>query len=730
VRIALVPLSLVGLFLLAVGCPKPPPPRPLMPLAPPPPPPKPKKREIPKAEEDIPAPECGERDKVLADLFGAYLEAFSNVGLELSPDGKTLLFLSNRGGGSFQLYTAPVGRPHAEPTPIAPAKDRVADARFTPDGTYILFTRDRDNNENTQIYRATPDGKDVVQLTVAPKWYHRLPRVTADGKTLIYLRGSHRARRTELVGQPIEGGKARVIAAFAGLYVLSDLSPDGTRALVFKYISPSESKLELVDLTSGKVKLLAPLEGKQIHANRAMFTADGKSVLVVTDEGGERAGVHRIEAESGKVDTFYYDPAVEVTDLEYAPKTDVLAVELNAGSHKALRLLEGATLKEKRRVRLPLGTVGIGRFTADGKGLVVTISTPDKPYDAHLVDSRSGYLRPLRREKRPSLRKLGRIKASTLKIPAADKAEVPLNLYLPWRLRRKDKLPVVVWVHGGPASVSSIRWNPLVGFWVSRGFAVVEPNVRGSVGFGKAYEQADNGRKRMDAVNDLGVVNRWIREQRWADPEKLVVAGASYGGYMTYMALGHQPDQWHAGIGMMGVVNLLTLLTNTSGMLKEVLRGEFGQLPAERQFLASISPIAVVRRMRAPVFVYQGANDPRVPRSEQDQLIHALRRQGVPVEYMVASDEGHSLSHRHNKLQLMGRSTRFLEQHLGLPGVPEDCRTAKAKPGEQPPATQPPPAQPAPAKPAPAKPAPARPAPARPAPAQPAPPAPAPPPGR
>jgi dipeptidyl aminopeptidase/acylaminoacyl peptidase len=268
---------------------------------------------------------------------------------------------------------------------------------------------------------------------------------------------------------------------------------------------------------------------------------------------------------------------------------------------------------------------------------------------------------------------LPRIAVSIERVPTFDELEVPVNVYLPRRLPPGKKLPVIVWVHGGPASASAVGWDPLLALWIAHGFAVVEPNVRGSTGFGKSYERADNGRKRMDAVKDLEHVNRWIREQPWADTERLVVGGGSYGGYMTYMALGHQPDLWHAGVGLVGVVNLVTFLKTTTGAIRLVFRDEFGELPQDREFLLRVSPLTAVREMADPLFVYQGANDPRVPRSEQDQLVRALRKQDIPVEYMVAADEGHSLSQRHNKLQFAGRSVRFLEQHLGLPGIPEAC---------------------------------------------------------
>jgi len=642
------------------------------------PPPQPKTAKVKKAPVDTPPAACAERDKQLAELFAPYVDAFSNRGIEVSPDGQTLLFLSNRGGGTMQLFVAPVDKPGAEPTPIAPAKDAVYDARFTPDGLYVLFTRDKDRNENTQIYRASVDGKQVVPLTKAPERFHQLPRVTADWKTMVYLRGLHRTGGGVLVSQPLEGGEAKPVMKVKGFHELADISPDGKQALVYAILSLSRSQLLAVDLKSGQAKQLAP-KAPDAQANVSAYSADGKSIYVITDEGSERAGLRRLDAKSGAAQGTFVDPQAEVADVRVSRKLPLVAVLLDHGSHRSLKLLDGETLKEKTKVKLPMGGASLGEFDASGTGLVVNVSLPGSPSEIFLVNAASGKLKPLRREKRPGLRKLVPIVASVQQVSTFDALKVPCNVYLPKKLPRGKKLPVIVSVHGGPAGSSSIRWSPQVSFWISRGFVVVEPNVRGSTGFGKAYERADNGRKRMDAVKDLGAVNAWVRQQPWADPERLVVFGGSYGGYMTYMALGHQPTLWRAGIGLVGVVNLVSFLRSTTGAIRMAFVEEFGKLPEDAAFLEEVSPLTAVKQVRAPVFVYQGENDPRVPRSEQDQLVRALRRAKVPVEYMVAADEGHSADQRHNKLELFSRSLRFLEQHLGLPGLPEGCSAGAAK---------------------------------------------------
>jgi dipeptidyl aminopeptidase/acylaminoacyl peptidase len=669
-----VSLLVVALALATCGSKPPQQPRP----APPPKVTKAPRKKIPKAKPDDPPPGCAEHDKALAEQFAVYNDTYSNRGLELSPDGKLLLFLSDRGGGSYQLYVAPADKPAAEPTPIAKAKDAVSDARFTADGLGILFTRDKDRNENSQIYKASLDGKEIVPLTKAPERFHFLPRALPDWTSVVYIRGVHKTGGVRLVTQPLEGSKAKTVLQTKGFHFLTDVSPDGKTALVFQLLSMSRSVLYAVDLATGKKTQLAPSKGATAHAHSSAYSSDGKSVYVVTDEGGARAVLRRIDATTGATQATFADAEAEVADVQASRATPLVAALLDYGSHTTVKLLDAATLKEKAKVKLPLGSISMGQFTADGKGLVITVSTPSAPTDVFLLATGNGRAKPLRSEKRPAAKKIVQVKSKVERVPTFDSLKVPVNVYLPARLPAAHKLPVIVSVHGGPAAASSIRWNPMLMFWVSRGFAVVEPNVRGSTGFGKEYEKADNGPRRLDAVKDLGAVNDWVRSQKWADTERLVVHGGSYGGYMTYMALGHQPEKWRAGIGLVGVVNLRTFLRTTTGAIRMAFVEEFGELPKDGSFLDSVSPIAAVARMRAPLFVYQGANDPRVPRSEQDQLVRALRKRKVPVEYVVADDEGHSLSQRENKLAFASRSIRFLSQHLDLPGLPDACKVQAA----------------------------------------------------
>ncbi|MCK5800539.1 MAG: S9 family peptidase [Deltaproteobacteria bacterium] len=631
---------------------------------------KPAPAEIAKEAPDAIPAGCKAVHAEIVKAYAPYLAAYSNIGLELSPNNKQILFMSSRGGGSLQLYLGDARRTKDKPLHLAPSKERVSGARFTPDGKHVLFVRDKDNNEKYQLYRVRTDGSAVIDLSRHPERFYALPEVSSDSKTVYGFRGVHKSPIYELYSMPIVGGTQRVIFKGKGFHYLADLSADNKLALVVNLTSLSASRMLVLDLATGKTRQLAPSAGVEAHATHGSFAPDGKHVYLTTNEGTERSHLRKVLLDSGKEVARYVDAKAEVAAVLAKKRT--IVVQLNAGSHRSIKLLD-KQLRARPKVRMQLGSASLGMLSKDGKKLVVTFSNMSTVRDVFVLDTRRGRTKPLRQDKRPGLSKLVKVSAKVVHIPTFDELKVPINVYLPKKRKRNIKLPVLVSVHGGPAASSTVSWNPFIAFWIARGYAVVQPNVRGSTGFGKAYEQADNLKKRMDAVKDLAAVNTWIRKQPWADANKLAVFGGSYGGYMVYMAMGHQSDRWAAGVGAVGVVNLRTFLATTTGAIRHAFRKEFGVLDKDGAFLDSVSPIHAVARFKKPLLVYQGATDPRVPRSEQDQLVRALRKRGVPVEYMVADDEGHSLSHKHTKLEFIGRMMRFLDQHLGHGKLPPSC---------------------------------------------------------
>jgi dipeptidyl aminopeptidase/acylaminoacyl peptidase len=360
------------------------------------------------------------------------------------------------------------------------------------------------------------------------------------------------------------------------------------------------------------------------------------------------------------------DPATaSVGGVLVSPRGDRLALWIDAGDHDETRLVDARTLKVISTVAVPAGTSLVPTaFSEDGARVTATLTSPNHPSDVVAVDVRTGAVTPLRADTRRGLEGLAQIDASIEKVRAFDGLSLPVIVYLPDGPRPAGgHLPVIVDFHGGPAGSSAVGWDVFARFYTALGYAFVQPNVRGSTGYGRAFEMADNREKRADWLNDVESINVWVKAQPWADPNRVIVMGGSYGGYTVLMALTHQPHLWRAGVDYVGIANLVTFLKSTDQLIRAAWVDEVGDLDRDEDLLERFSPLRDVGKIEAPLYVYAGQNDPRVPRAESDQVVEALRARGMPVEYQVAADEGHSLDHRENRVEFMTRVARFLDDH-------------------------------------------------------------------
>ncbi len=619
------------------------------------------------ADPDTPAGADAARDTELARAAAAAVDAFVNGQPVFTRDGKRVVFVSDR-DGLPQLYVADAGKPDAPATRLVTSTDRVTGPVPTPDGKAVVFQSDHGADENWTYFRVNLDGSGLVELTPGER-RQRNPAHIADGKpdTIFYS-----ARAMSDVGTGVYMTSAKAPGEEKQIFhddkpgTLIDVSRDGKWGLFQRFPSRAENYLVAIDLATGAARPVWPRGDAKVTIFDASFSADGKRVIAATDGGGEQALVLSIDVATGKETARYVEtrPATaELSTVLVAHQGNVVAATVNAGNHSEIRLLDAVTLKPRTAVALPLGTGGVSRFSEDGKRLTLSWSTPNTPTDIHTVEVATGKLAPLRKEPRPQLEGLAPIEASIVEVEAFDHQKIPVNVFVPAGSGGK-KLPVIVSYHGGPSGSSAIRWAPITRFFLGQGYAWIEPNVRGSTGFGRTYEAADNGHQRLDAFKDIETTGRWAASQPWADKDRVVVFGGSYGGYTVLVALTRYPDIWRAGVDLFGVANLKTFMATTSGFIREIFLLEFGDPDKDAAFLDSISPLRDADKIVDPLFVYAGANDPRVPRTESDLIVKALRARSVPVEYMVAANEGHSLSHRENIVGFLARAARFLENHL------------------------------------------------------------------
>lgn len=587
------------------------------------------------------------------------IDAFTNTGPGFTRDGKSLVFLSTR-DGLAQVYTATVEGPARR---VVTHPQRIGEVLAAPGGKDLLFSSDTGADENWAFYRAPLDGKPAALLTKGK--LNRDKMFVPDGRpSQIYFtaRAMAEARSTLYLTPATAPGEAKAIYTDELPTQLRAVSTDGKFALLKRSRSRSDNAVLRVELETGKAEQVFPAEGSKVTVFEAALSRDGKRALIATDTGEEACVLISLDLASGKVlAKRAFAPTAMVTGLAVAKEGALLAVSLAVGPRSEIQLLDLRSLAVRTTVAMPTGTGVATEFSDDGKQLLVSWSTPDHPSDVFVVDPQSGKVKP-RNEPRPSLPNVS-IEASSVEVPAFDGGQIHTNVMVA-KGEASKRHPVAVVFHGGPQSLSAIRWNPLTAILIAQGYVVVEPNIRGSTGFGRAFEQADNGPLRPASLKDVETVSRWVGTQPWADKDRLVVMGGSYGGYLTLIALTRWPDIFRAGVDLFGVVDLRTTLKTTSGLIRAMFVDEMGDADKDAAFLATISPITDLAKLVDPLFVYAGANDPRVPRAESDRVVAALRARKVPVEYMVADNEGHSLARRETQVGLYSRMLRFLEQHV------------------------------------------------------------------
>jgi dipeptidyl aminopeptidase/acylaminoacyl peptidase len=576
--------------------------------------------------------------------------------LAFAADGETLLVASDL-PGTRQLYRL---RPGSEPIQLTAFPEPVA-GQLLPDGR-ILLSMDASGNERGQLYLldAVP-GAEPEPLVVDPRFIHRSPHVSRDGRLLAYATNRRNGRDFDVVVRRL-GSEEERIFELGGWCVAADFSPDGRWVAAERLGDEAgDADLFLLGVETGEIAHVTPHVG-QAEYTAPVWLADSSGFLAATSEGRDTLAVSRYDLAARAWEVVHEWP----WDLEIAGDDAGrrLVVEANEDGYSRVELRDPHTLA--LREELPLPGSGVAEhfvFSPDGRRLAFAFSTTTEPHQVYLYDLGSGEKpRKLTRTGGPA----GGVEPTLHRLASFDGESIPVFLFEP---EGDGPFPVVVTVHGGPES----QWRPwysqgfgaLTQFLVSRGYAVAAPNVRGSSGYGKRFVHLDDRDLRLDSVADLAAVHAWLAARPDLDGSRAVVYGRSYGGYMVLAALAFQPELWAAGIEFVGIANLRTFLENTSDYRRAAREREYGYLDRDRDFLERASPANHVDAIRAPLFIEHGRNDPRVPVSESEAIHRALSEQGVRCELVIYEDEGHLVEKLENRVDVFERAVGFLDEILG-----------------------------------------------------------------
>jgi dipeptidyl aminopeptidase/acylaminoacyl peptidase len=577
------------------------------------------------------------------------------------------MIISTRFGDTSQVHL--VKAPGAARTQLTFFKERVSSPSFDPArGDFILFAKDIGGNENFQMFRYDfASGKttlltDGLSRNIGGAWSNR-------GDRLAYE--SNRRNKDDMdihVMDPRDPNSDRLLLqVLGGAWGAFDWSPDDSKLLVQEGISINESYLWLVDSASGKKELLTPKGKKEkIAYTYAAFSSDGKGIYALTDKDCEFVRLAYIDLASRK--HTYLTSAIPWDIDEFALSFDRSRIAF-ISNEDGVAVLHGrdlATGKEFPLPALPMGVITGLQWHRNGKEIAFTYLNPRANTDTYSLDIESGKI------ERWTTSELGGLNSENFAIPelikwqSFDKKKISGFLYRP-AAGFTGKRPLIIDIHGGPEGQARPYFIGQNNYLLNElGVAIIFPNVRGSSGFGKTFLQLDNGFKRQDSYKDIAALLDWVKTQPDLDSERVMVTGGSYGGHMTLAVAAFYPERIRCAVEVVGISNMVTFLENTSGYRQDLRRVEYGDErdPKMRQFMLKIAPLNHSDKISKPLFIIQGANDPRVPLGEAEQMRDTLKKGGVPVWYLVAKDEGHGFAKKNNRDFQFYATVLFIKEFL------------------------------------------------------------------
>jgi dipeptidyl aminopeptidase/acylaminoacyl peptidase len=551
-------------------------------------------------------------------------------------------------------------------------RDRVLGASFQPrQGDFLLFTKDKGGDEFTQIYRFDVATGDVTLLTDGGRSQNGGFRWTTAGDRVAYgtTRRNGKDRDIHVMDPRDPQSDRELLQVEGGGWGALDWSPDDKRVLVSERISANESYLWLVDATTGQKTLLTPKGGaEKVSYQGGEFTRDGKAIYVTTDKDSEFHRLARIDLAGGAHTFLTTHVKWDVDGFELSPDGKTIAFVTNEDGVDALRLVDVATGKEQPapRLGLGLGLIGALDWHENGRDLGFAFSSARSALDVYSIDVSTGKVERWTESETGGLSTAAFSEPELIRWKSFDGRTISGFLYQP-PARFAGKRPVIVNIHGGPEGQARPGFLGRSNYYLNElGVALVYPNVRGSSGYGKTFLTLDNGPLREDSVKDIGSLLDFIAARPELDSGRVMVTGGSYGGYMTLAVATHYNDRIRCALDVVGVSNFVTFLEKTEAYRRDLRRVEYGDErdPKMKEFLLKIAPVNNAHKIARPLFVVQGKNDPRVPLNESEQMVATVKKNGTPVWYLMATDEGHGFSKKRNQDFLAYATVAFIQEFL------------------------------------------------------------------
>ncbi len=578
-----------------------------------------------------------------------------------SPDGKRLYFTWTV-TGTQQIFR--LDAPMGFPVQLTGGEDTTTISGLTPDGKWLIVSRDRGGEENPGLYLLSPEGGPLKVIQHKSKVQTTLAFVSDDGKTLFYRANDVTSDAYALYRYDLATGKAETVLGEPGIWSIADGTAQ--KLLVEKSVGSNMAEYFELDLATKK---LTPLFGQGEREDYVAAYGAGGEVLVLTPKIGEFRRLYTFKG--GKLEPVTPDRPNDVSGFSVDRKKSRILYTVNEGGYTRLFGIDAKSKKPITLPKLPAGDhVTFGMTSPSSRFTAFSVDPGTAPAQSYVYDWEGASLKAWHKPATPELDVSKFARVSLESYPARDGTKIPLFVRRPagcaQRAAAEGPCPVIVSFHGGPEGQTVAGFNTRAQIFVDAGFVYAEPNVRGSDGYGKSWIHADDGAKRLTVLTDIEDASKFVRSQ-WAvggKTPKVGIFGGSYGGYSTLAGMTIFAGAFDAGVSVVGISSLVTFLENTAPYRRILRISEYGDPTKDRAVLEQLSPIRHVDRVSAPLMLIQGATDPRVPVGEALQFYEAVQKKGVPSELIIFPDEGHGMKKRPNQVLGYGHTVRFFQKHL------------------------------------------------------------------
>ena len=639
------------------------------------------------ASQTLPAPQAIADPKQIASKPDARVEKTLSIeklymtrqvgGSSWSPDGKSVAFISNLSGRN-NLWLVPAEG--GWPTQLTVSNERQASPTWSPDGKWIAYMSDYDGDEQWDIFLVSPKTGQVKNLTNTREISEESPTWSHDGRFLAYIvkPKTSSVYEIDVYDTVLRDVKHLTTDTAKDRMNVAPIWSADDKFIVYtqEQSKGTDSNIFLVDIATSQSTLLTPHDGERTYSANDI-SPDGNHVLITSNAGNGYDNVGLLTIASKKIRWLTQDKW-EISGERFSPDGKFLTYTANIDGNTDIYLYDIAAGKA-RELGLPKGVNQVAGnpspFTSDGSRMLFSHTGPTAPGDLCVYTfsdkpSQPNISRQITNSLVGGVRAEDMVEPYLVHYPSKDgKWTISAFVYIPYNLPRNAQHPAIVYVHGGPTAQTMNNFNRFIQYMANQGYLVIAPNYRGSTGYGKEFQQANLFDMGGGDLQDVLAAADWIQQTGYVDPKKLILMGGSYGGYMTMMGVTKAPEVWAAGIPIVPFVNWFTEIQNEDPVLQQSDLATMGDLEKNKALYEDRSPINFVDRIKAPLYLLAGGNDPRCPKEEAQQVVDAVKKRGGVVEYKVYENEGHGFAKVENQIDAYKRVAEFLKAHV----PPADC---------------------------------------------------------